>query len=131
MFHHHLSSQNHRTSSAPAGALNFRVRPDLLRDECQGELHRIRRSPGVSPGMRHRISSGTSAGRRFLAHLSSRMIFETWPAKAGPNKEANYGQETTTLRRPFSTERPASVAEASRLKPGSSEGRASFTATKS
>jgi len=23
------------------------------------------------------------------------MIFETWPAVAGPNKEAHYGQETT------------------------------------
>src|SRR5262245_8219168 len=57
--------------------------------------------------MRHRISSGESAGHRFLAHLSSRMIFETWPAIVRPNQEAHYGKETTIRRRPLSTRRPA------------------------
>jgi hypothetical protein len=37
----------------------------------------IRRSSGASPGMRNRISSGESAGHRFLAPLSSRSIFLT------------------------------------------------------
>ena len=84
----------------------------------------------MSPGMRHRISSGESAGRRFLAHLSSRMIFEKWLTVAGPNKEAHYGQEKTIRRRSLSTKRPASDAADSRLKQTSSEECASFMATK-
>jgi hypothetical protein len=59
------------------------------------------------------------------------MIFETWLTVAGPNKEAHYGQETPIRRRSLSTRRPASDAVDSRLKQTSSEGCASFTATKS
>jgi hypothetical protein len=76
-FHHHLSSQNFRTSSAPAGALNFACALICGATNAAGNYIPIRRSPGVSPGMRYRISSGKSPGHCFLNHLSSRIIFET------------------------------------------------------
>jgi len=131
-FHQHLSSQYFRMSSAPAGARTWSA-PALQCNATNagGNYIGIRRSSGVSPGMRQRISSGESAGHRFPNHLSSHAIFETWPADAGPNKEAHHGQETTTRRRLFSTTRPASVAEASPLRQRSNAGCASSTATKS
>jgi len=78
-----------------------------LRDECQRELHVLRRSPGANPGMRFCISSAVEHRTTFPRSLSSRNISQRPPRgwcflstelqlkKVTANPGGFYGQDKT------------------------------------
>jgi hypothetical protein len=124
-------AEQHDGVSSPLVVAKFSSVLSKCATNAGGNYIGIRRSSGVSPGMCNRISSGESAGHRFLAHLSSRSIFSRGRHESGPSMEVPYGKERTIRRRVLFTRRPASAAEASRLRLKSSAESALFTATKS